>query len=184
MAVSNLNKSAIQPEPLFSPYHQFYFNRGFRVVPPPTDPYLPSSGKQLTEFIADITDPFIGTTGVIGNGKTVLIGCFNFNAYGMSLGCPSTDGNCDWHFTGLRYNFTSRSSNTVAEQVATTAACPSQTNCPLVPIKLDDTFQNLTEVHIQGTIAGVSMSVWWMDDLKLGWFDNQCDAGLCRQENV
>jgi hypothetical protein len=145
---------------------------------------MPSSGKQLTEFIANITDPFIGTTGMIGNGETVLIGCFNFNAYGMNLGCPSTDGDCDWYFTGLRYNFTSRSSDTVAEQVATTAACPSQTNCPLVPIALDNTFQNLTDIHIQGTIAGVAMSLWWMDDLKLGWFDNRCDAGLCRQENV
>jgi hypothetical protein len=122
---------------------------------------------------------------VISNGPAASLGCFNFNAYGMSLGCPSTSADCDWHISGHRLNiFSIGSLGTVAEQLVTTAACPSQANCPLVPITLSNTFQNLTAIHIQGTIAGSPMNIWWMDDLKLGWFDNDCDTDMCHQENV
>jgi hypothetical protein len=110
----------------------------------------------------------------------VLLGCFSFNVYGMSLGCPSTDADCDWYFTGLRYNAATQTDDVIVEQFASTTSCPSQTNCPLVPVGLDILFTNLTQIQITGLINGAPMDIWWMDDLELGWTDNSCDAGLCR----
>jgi hypothetical protein len=168
--------------PLFSPYHQFFFSDGFTIVPPPTDPYLPSSGRLLVEFLADNSSA-LGYTGSIGNGKTETLGCFNFNANGMSLGCDSTSYDCDWQFTGFRYSNITKAPEKVTSQMITTAACPSLSKCNLVPIELDSTFENLTELHIHVTVAGEE-KLWWMDDLNLSWFDGSCDAGLCRQNNV
>src|SRR5690349_5252717 len=98
LAIGDQNADTVTPPPVFSPYHQFDFSGGFVVVPPPTDPYLPSSGNQLTEFIppgdfmipppsngfAPETDAF---SGIIGDGDHGLAGCFGFNFYGASIGC-------------------------------------------------------------------------------------------------
>ena len=175
------DNSTAQPMPLFSPYHQFYFSDGWTIVPPPTDPYLPSSPPLLVEFLPD-PNFALGYTGAIGNGENALLGCFNFNALGMSLGCNSTGPNCDWQFTGLRYNNVTKATDTITSQMLSTAACPALANCTLVPVSLDGTFQNLTELRINVTVAGVDR-IWWLDDLNLSWYDDSCNAGLCRQEN-
>jgi hypothetical protein len=168
--------------PLFSPYHQFYFSDGWTIVPPPTDPYKPSSHPLLVEFLAN-PDSALGYTGALGNGENVLLGCFDFNALGMSLGCDSTGPDCDWQFTGLRYNNVTKATDTITTQTMSTAACRSLSNCDLVPIFLDNTFTNLTELRINVTVAGIE-KIWWLDDLNLSWFDDSCDAGLCRQEHI
>ena len=168
--------------PLFSPYHQFYFSSGWTIVPPPTDPYRPSSGRLLVEFLANPKSA-LGYTGALGNGENALLGCFNFNTLGMSLGCDSTGPDCDWQFTGLRYNDISKATDTITSQTMSTVACPVLSNCDLVPVFLDSTFINLTELRINVTVAGVD-KIWWLDDLKLSWFDDSCDSGLCRQEHI
>jgi hypothetical protein len=170
--------------PLFSPYHQFFFSDGFTVVPPPTDPYKPSSKPLLVEFLFDSdTSTPTTSTGEVSNDRTALFRCFNFNALGASLGCDSQGPNCDWQFTGLRYNFTSGKEDFVVTQIFTTSSCPELSNCNLVPISLDSTFQNLTTLQINVTVAGAP-KIWWMDDLQLGWYDDSCAAGLCRKNNI
>jgi hypothetical protein len=49
----------------------------------------------------------------------------------------------------------------------------------LAPITLDNSFSNLDSIRINVTV-GSTPKIWWMDDLRLGWFDNSCKTGLCR----
>lgn len=174
--------SSAGPMPLFSPYHQFYFSDGWTIVPPPTDPYKPSSSPLLVEFLVD-PNSALGYTGALGNGENALLGCFNFKATSMSLGCDSLGPDCDWQFTGLRFNNVTKATDTITTQTMSTAACPTLSNCDLVPVFLDSTFTNLTELRINVTVAGVD-KIWWLDDLHLSWFDDSCDAGLCRLEHI
>jgi hypothetical protein len=168
--------------PLFSPYHKFFFSEGFTVVPPPTDPYLPSSGRLLTEFLPNPASA-LGNTGSIGAGRTASLGCFNFNALGMSLGCDSMGPNCDWHFTGIRFNAATGAQDVIANQDLSTPPCPALSKCVLIPVTLDSSFENLSEIRISSTVAGVP-KIWWMDDFKGSWYNTSCDAVACRQKNI
>jgi hypothetical protein len=76
-----------------------------------------------------------------------------------------------------------KATDTITTQTMSTAACPGLSNCDLVPVFLDNTFANLTELRINVTVAGIE-KIWWLDDLNLSWFDDSCDAGLCRQEHI
>jgi hypothetical protein len=190
LSVSNPNTDDVQPEPVFNPYHQFDFSDGFVVVPPPRSPYLPSSKPLFTEFIPNFningTNPMAGPntaeygySGDIGNGDHGLTGCFSFNMYGASFGCDSRGPDCVFHFTGYRYNRSTRNTTAVTSQSISVPACPALASCTLTPITLDNSFSNLDSIRINVTV-GSAPKIWWMDDLRLGWFDNSCKAGLCR----
>lgn len=125
---------------------QFDFSDGFTVVPPPTDPYLPSSKPLLTEFIPNFningsnsqagpnTKEF-GFSGDIGNGDHGLTGCFRFNFYGASFGCDSRGPDCEFTFTGFRYDRDTMQTNQVAQKGYSIPACPALQDCSLAPIK-------------------------------------------------
>ncbi|RDL33898.1 uncharacterized protein BP5553_08266 [Venustampulla echinocandica] len=186
LGVGDENPDTVQPQPATSPYHQFDWSNGFTVVPPPTDPYLPSSGKQLTEFIPNFnvnlstpdTGPsskaggFSGDIAVADHGST---GCFSFDFYGASLGCDSRGPDCRFNITG----YSSQGETKVAEQHLSISACPALVNCTLERASLDEPFRELTEIHIQLTVAG-QPKIWWMDDLRMSWSDVSCEAATCR----
>lgn len=185
------SNTTVQGEPVFNPYHQFDFSDGFTVVPPPTDPYLPSSKPLLVEFVPNLnvngtnplagpnTDEF-GYSGQISDGDHALTGCFSFNMYGAEFGCDSKGPDCDFTFSGYQYNIDTGMETLVALEDVSIPACPPLANCVLTPIALTNNFQNLTNVRINATVASVP-KVWWMDDLHLGWYDNSCKTSLCRQ---
>ncbi|TGO43215.1 hypothetical protein BHYA_0002g00190 [Botrytis hyacinthi] len=192
LSVSNASDTDVQPEPLFNPYYQFLFSDGFTVVPPPKRlPFLPSSKPLLLEFIPNFeanssnrkTGPNAadhGFSGQIGSGDEGLTGCFNFNLYGASLGCDSTGPSCDFAFTGYKYDVASKETSLVTQQVIDVPACPELSNCVLTTVDLNSSFKDLTYFFINVTVAG-KPKLWWMDDLRLGWSDNSCAMGLCRQ---
>lgn len=177
--------------PLFNPYHQFDWSDGFAAVPPPTDPYLPSSGPLLLEFVpllnvngtndqaAPNTKEF-GYSGEFADGDGGLTGCFAFNFYGASLGCDSKGPDCKFSVTGLRREGATNELTQVASQIVDIAACPPLRDCKLSPVTLNDSFRNLTAVRMNVSVAN-QPKIWWMDDVRLGWFDNSCEKGLCRQ---
>ncbi|KAJ8063939.1 hypothetical protein OCU04_007787 [Sclerotinia nivalis] len=193
LSVSNASDTDVQPEPLFNPYHQFLFSDGFTVVPPPKRlPFLPSSSPLLLEFIPNFdfnssnkeTGPNAaehGFSGQIGSGDEGFTGCFNFNLYGASLGCDSRDAACDFTFTGYSYDVASKKTSQVAQQVVNAPACPELSNCVLTSVDLGSSFRDLTYFFMNVTVAG-KPKLWWMDDLRLGWFDNSCITGVCRQK--
>ncbi|KAH8819758.1 hypothetical protein F5884DRAFT_849062 [Xylogone sp. PMI_703] len=180
---SNIQNYNAKPAPIFNPYHRFGFTNGFVVVPPPTAPYLPSSGRQMAEFTPYSANATAAqqsiTTGQIYNADGIS-GCYNFNAYGASFGCNSIDSACDIVFTGYQYSAVTRSKFTVAAQHISIPACAEPANCALNKVILDGSFKSLSSIQINATVAG-SPVVWWMDDLKLGWYDNSCKAQLCRK---
>ncbi|TGO23038.1 hypothetical protein BPAE_0146g00160 [Botrytis paeoniae] len=192
LSVSNASDTDIQPEPLFNPYHQFLFSDGFTVVPPPKRlPFLPSSKPLLLEFISNFevnssvrqTGPNAadhGFSGQIGSGDEGLTGCFNFNLYGASLGCDSVGPSCDFTFTGYKYDVASKKTSQVTQQVINVPACPELADCVLTTVDLDSSFKDLTYFFMNVTVAG-KPKFWWMDDLRLGWSDNSCAMGICRQ---
>ncbi|EDN95234.1 hypothetical protein SS1G_11110 [Sclerotinia sclerotiorum 1980 UF-70] len=183
----------LNPEPLFNPYRQFLFSDGFTVVPPPKRlPFLPSSSPLLLEFIPNFdanssnkeTGPNAadqGFSGQIGSGDEGFTGCFTFNLYGASLGCDSRDAACGFTFTGYSYDVASKKTSKVAQQVINVPACPELSNCVLTSVELDSSFRDLTYFLMNVTVAG-EPKLWWTDDLRLGWFDNSCSMGFCRQK--
>ncbi|KAL3419728.1 hypothetical protein PVAG01_08226 [Phlyctema vagabunda] len=178
---NNTDPHDVQPAPVFNPYHQFDFSEGFTVVPPPTALFVPESGKLLLEFIPSLNGTGfrgLGSSGGISDGDHGLTGCFDFNFYGASLGCDSRGSDCDFTFSG--YRLANENLVEVASHHDVIPACKTASQCELSPIQVDNTFQNLDSIRINVTVAGVP-KVWWMDDLKLGWFNNTCEMGLCRQ---
>ncbi|KAF7927981.1 hypothetical protein EAE99_005358 [Botrytis elliptica] len=191
-SVSNASDTDVQPEPLFNPYHQFLFSDGFTVIPPPKRlPFLPSSKPLLLEFTpnfqANSSDRKTGPntaddsfSGQIRSGDERHTGCFNFNLYGASLGCDSTGPSCDFTFTGYKYDEASQKTSQVTQQIIHVPACPKLANCVLTTVDLEPSFRDLTHFVMNATVAG-EPKLWWMDDLRLGWSDNSCAMGLCRQ---
>jgi hypothetical protein len=100
--------------------------------------------------------------------------------YGATFGCNSTGPPCDFTFTGLDYDASTDVITQIASQTASIPACPALIDCHLRPIVLDGTFVDLNAVQIKVAAAGAPLG-FWMDDLQLGWFNNSCSAGLCRQ---
>ncbi|OBT67483.1 hypothetical protein VE03_03120 [Pseudogymnoascus sp. 23342-1-I1] len=180
----------IQPQPIYSPYHHFYFSQGFVVAPPPKDPYTPASAPLLLEFVTQSnvdatrthnshpTEDY-GTTGEIGIGQNLQWGCYDFNALSASVGCDSLGPHCDWQFTGVQWDYKKQVYEEVVTQFVSTAGCPGLVNCKLMDVVLLDEFTHLHALRVNVTVAGEPKG-WWMDDLKLEWADGRCDAGLCR----
>ncbi|KAI6247181.1 hypothetical protein HI914_04883 [Erysiphe necator] len=193
LAIGNEPYDSVQPLPVFNPYHQFDFSDGFTVVPPPTVPYLPSSKPLLLEYIprinysisqsqqANLTKNTLGqsTSARIGSGDHGQTSCFNFNVIGALFGCDSAGPNCDFTFTGFRFNKSSGTASEVICQRKSIKACSSLRNCSLMPINLHPTFQDLDFLRINLTVAG-KPKIWWMDDLSLAWSNNSCAAEQCR----
>ena len=117
--------------------------------------------------------------GQISDGDFDETGCFRFNVYGANIGCDSTGPACDFNFAGYQLD-SSRNEVLVASQTKAVLACPTLENCELTEIDLDYSFTNLAFVRINVTVAG-EPKIWWMDDLRLGWYENSCAMGLCRQ---
>ncbi len=118
-------------------------------------------------------------TGEFGAGDNQIHPCYKLKAYGASLGCDSTGPNCDWQITAVKYNPVTLSSEEVHTQFISTPACPGLARCPLVPLTFDGGFQDLSAIRINVTVAGLE-KIWWMDDIRMGWYDNSCAAGNCR----
>ena len=179
--------------PVFNPYKKFKFSDGFTVVPPPRVPYLPSSKPLLLEFIPNFTvnttdndsgpnSREYGWSGDIGNADQGLTGYFSFNMYGASLGCDSRVDACIFTLSGFRYDRTTKANNQVTSQKLVVPACSALKDCALTTVTLDGTFNNLDAVRMNVTVGGLP-KLWWVDDVRLGWYNNTCSVGRCRQNS-
>lgn len=89
---------------------------------------------------------------------------------------------CDFTFTGYKYDVASKNTSQVTQQTINVPACPELSNCVLTNVNLNSRFKDLTYFLVNVTVAG-KPKLWWMDDLRLGWSDNSCAMGLCRQND-
>ncbi|OAQ96905.1 hypothetical protein LLEC1_00573 [Akanthomyces lecanii] len=183
------------PGPLLNPAGDLWFSEGFIVAPPsspPSDAYLPSSGKQLLEFLppALVPDaPFdgAGDTAEISVGPNERSPCFRFNFYGASLGCAAegVEQWCEFEFSAYTYNETLGSEASLSwSETKRVPACPNfpQGPCPLTPVQLDG-YNNLASILVSVRV-GLELRAWWGDDLQIGWTDNTCEAASCRTNAI
>ncbi|KAL2877477.1 hypothetical protein SGCOL_007221 [Colletotrichum sp. CLE4] len=175
--------------PLFNPYHRFWFSKGFLVGPPPLMPFLPSSGGRLVEFVPPIlsntsSNDVSGDTAQIGMGKLVSSPCFQFDFFGMNLGCHSDSAVpnqlCVFTFTGYRWDATNATETEAVSQKAWVNACNQSSGCPLTPFSAVD-FTDLSSILITLQVDG-RPQVWWSDDIRVGWSKNDCATANCRQQ--
>ena len=129
----------IKPVPMYSPYHRFWFSPGFNRLPPPPDPFKPSSGMLMLQFtpssISNITEPGVPSDAAkISLGPQSVSSCLPFNFYGISLGCDSRTAPCVFNFTGLKYDDQSRQETAVISQSVDVSACQDTENCELFPV--------------------------------------------------
>lgn len=174
--------------PLYNPDSDFWFSEGFSVVPPSAQAgsFTPSSGGQLLEFTPlTISSPGTGSgdTAEIGVGPHFAVSCFKFNLYALSLGCAA-EGNeqwCEFEFSAYAYDeSTGGAQSTSWSETKRVPACPTYPTgpCSLTPVELDG-YTNITSVLITLRV-GLDLRAWWGDDLRVGWTDNSCEAGVCR----
>ncbi|KAJ4313648.1 hypothetical protein N0V84_009307 [Fusarium piperis] len=176
--------------PLFNPQENIWFSSGFLIAPPTSEqpqPYIPSSGGQLVEFVP----PALSNTTTTGSGDVAQIGmgphapspCFRFDFFGASLGCDA-QGNekwCEFEISAYRWNDTSSSEESIAwSEIKQVPACPtfSEGGYELTRIDLDG-YTDLSSVLITLRVSQ-ELRVWWGDDFRVGWADNTCDAAACR----
>jgi hypothetical protein len=169
--------NSVKPEPLPLPHHRFGFLWDFVVMPPPSAPYLPSSGRQFIRFNPSRVLARIDLDPLKNNP------CFYFNFRGISVGCNSTDLPCEYDISGLQWN--GNVDVIQGNKVFTTASCPAQSNCTLLPLDAESVtpspFQNLTAITIKATSGG-QPTIWWADDVKFDWTENTCEAAQCRSK--
>ncbi|RSL43546.1 hypothetical protein CEP53_011653 [Fusarium sp. AF-6] len=176
--------------PLFNPQEHIWFSSGFLIAPPTSEqpqPYIPSSGGQLVEFVP----PALSNTTTTGSGDVAQIGmgphapspCFRFDFFGASLGCDA-QGNekwCEFEISAYRWNDTSSSEESIAwSEIKQVPVCPtfSEGGYQLTRIDLDG-YTDLSSVLITLRVSQ-ELRVWWGDDFRVGWTNNTCDAAACR----
>ncbi|KAI9676709.1 MAG: hypothetical protein M1822_008272 [Bathelium mastoideum] len=174
--------------PVFSPFHDLFFSDGFYYVPPPGDPFRPSSPPQLAVFLPNKTGqplihPDIGTlyTGEIGAGPESDSSAFTFNAYSARLGCDWTGNDfCSMAIYGYQYNATTGNQTQVADQYVELPPCHG-TGCNLWLTGFAPTFTNITGIRFEAYNSQSQPLKWFMDDFSVGWANNTCAAGQLRE---
>ena len=181
----------MKPGPLLNPDSDFWFSDGFIISPTvlqSSQPYVPSSGGQLVEFVPSALSPVIkqgsGDTAEIGVGPNAPNSCFRFNFYGASLGCEA-DGVEQWcEFEISAYSVPDDGTITTQpiawSETQRVPACPnfSTGGCPLIPVDFEG-YTNISSILITLHV-GTDLRVWWGDDFRVGWTDNSCLAAACR----
>ncbi|KAH9997455.1 hypothetical protein F4779DRAFT_179201 [Xylariaceae sp. FL0662B] len=184
---SNQDSQNVDPMPMLSPYHRFWFSPGFDVLPLPPNPSKssnPSSGDLMLQFtpssISNLSaSDFPADAAKISVGPQKSSSCFSFNFYGFSLGCDSKDS-CAFNVTGMQFDQQSGEEREVVWQTINVPACPTASDCKLTPITVAG-FVGLTSLQIALEVNDEPRT-WWADDLALGWFDNQCEMAICRSK--
>ncbi|RGP74225.1 hypothetical protein FSPOR_1920 [Fusarium sporotrichioides] len=179
-----------KPGPLFNPVEDIWFSGGFLIAPPTSQqpqPYIPSSGGQLVEFVppalSNTTTTISGDVAQIGVGSHASSPCFRFDFFGANLGCDARGDEkwCEFDISAYRWNETSSTEESIAwSETKQVPACPkfSEGGYQLTRIDLDG-YKDLSSILITLRVSS-NLRVWWGDDFRVGWSDNSCIAASCR----
>ncbi|KAI6841672.1 hypothetical protein KC340_g6644 [Hortaea werneckii] len=186
---NNQNSTDItQAPPVPNPYHHLIFSDGYVYGPSPKVPYVPSSQPKLAVFLANASGvtarPRSSTMepGEVGDGPYESASAFWFDAYSAFFGCDSPDG-CTMVFTGYTYSADAKDEVPSYSQSATILACPTLTSgnasCQLQRVDFPSAFRGLSGLRMQA-FSGNEERMFFLDDLALGWTNNDCEAGMAR----
>lgn len=179
-----------KPGPLFNPVENIWFSGGFLIAPPTShqpQPYIPSSGGQLVEFVppalSNTTTTISGDVAQIGVGPHAASPCFRFDFFGANLGCDAHGDEkwCEFEISAYRWNETSSTEESIAwSETKQIPACStfSEGGYELTRVDLDG-YTDLSSVLITVRVSS-NLRVWWGDDFRVGWTDNSCIAASCR----
>ncbi|CAF3493503.1 unnamed protein product [Fusarium graminearum] len=179
-----------KPGPLFNPVENIWFSGGFLIAPPTSkqpQPYIPSSGGQLVEFVppalSNTTTTISGDVAQIGVGPHAASPCFRFDFFGANLGCDARGDEkwCEFDISAYRWNETSSTEESIAwSETKQVPACPkfSEGGYQLTRVDMDG-YKDLSSILITLRVSS-NLRVWWGDDFRVGWSDNSCIAASCR----
>ncbi len=85
--------------------------------------------------------------------------------------------------TGYVWNESEEREEAVAWQNASLAPCPGLEDCSLTPVTFSSDFQALSTLQIEAIDEGAMPRNWFMDDLRLGWWNDTCEAGQLRSRS-
>ncbi|KAF5677312.1 hypothetical protein FHETE_1824 [Fusarium heterosporum] len=179
-----------KPGPLFNPVENIWFSGGFLIAPPNSNqpqPYIPSSGGQLVEFVppalSNTTSTISGDVAQIGVGPHAASPCFRFDFFGANFGCDARGNEkwCEFEISAYRWNATSSTEESIAwSETKQVPACPTFSNGGYELTRVDlDGYTDLSSVLITVRVSS-DLRVWWGDDFRVGWTENSCIAASCR----
>jgi collagen type III alpha len=148
-------------------------------------PYIPTSGSQLVQFVPSgaMAQPPVGSqdTAQIGLGDKTRDPCFRWNFYGFNIGCDSHPAEvfCEFIVSGYQYSSLYGFEVRVVSQTVWVPTCSGTNGCGLSYQTLSN-FDNLTSILVSTLVNG-EPRVWWMDDMRMGWTNNSCEAAFDRQ---
>ena len=106
-----------------------------------------------------------------------------FDVFSAYLGCGNGNGNkdCVVNVSASRY---SEDSGEVVAGNATFIIPPCRPNskCQLTPIEFGEGFRGITDIKFEATVSDKAVTLY-VDDLKLRWHDDSCEAGLRRESS-
>jgi hypothetical protein len=172
-----------------NPYHHLFYANGYTNVPDKWEPFRAVSQPNVAMFLPLrgrllANAPFAGTLlpGEIGAGPRASVSAYWFNAYSGFFGCALNGLTpCHLRVSGFRYDAVLKQEVVAAEQNVTIPACYGYIDCRLTQVAFNDDFRALSGIQFNAytSVLGIPQ-VHMMDDLKLGWYNSSCAAGIMR----
>ncbi|OJD21291.1 hypothetical protein ACJ73_07369 [Blastomyces percursus] len=181
------NDTAAFP-PIFNPYNHLFFSDGWSYGPPPTEPYPPTSNPHIGIYIPEKRkdnrgSPYAGLLdgGEFGAGPRSSLDTFWFDAYSANFGCDngSTNTTCAVTVSAVRYSAQTKIEETAGTRSFAIPPCPGYRNCMLSPLDFGDSFRGISGLKFSASVQDKPV-IFFVDDIKMNWYNNTCAAGLER----
>ncbi|KAF2807682.1 uncharacterized protein BDZ99DRAFT_420119 [Mytilinidion resinicola] len=181
------NNTFLAP-PVVNAYHHLFSASGYAYVPPGYEPYPPASAPNVAMFFP-ITGlmpnlPFVDSVrpGEIGAGPRASVNSYWFHAYNAFFGCDNPGPlDCTMRISGYQYDAAVEQEVLVTQQNTTIPACFGFKDCVLTQVDFSDQFRNLSGIQFEAfLINDILPSVFMVDSLAMGWYNNSCSSGILR----
>ena len=176
--------------PIFNPHHHLFFSDGYAYHPPPNSPFANGTTNRMAIFLVNAASdeeltasPFAAgqVVGGIGAGPRASSDAYWFDAFSASLGCMNAGpGDCTMRINGYVWDGDREVEMKATQQSVSLPPCVGLVNCHLQVVEFSGAFRALSKIQIEAFVNGDERRNFVMDDLKLGWWNNTCDAGLLR----
>ncbi|PGH02916.1 hypothetical protein GX51_04372 [Blastomyces parvus] len=181
------NNTASFP-PIFNPYSHLFFSDGWSYGPPPTEPYPPTSNPHVGIYIPAKSEendgsPYAGllAPGEFGAGPRKSLDFFWFDVYSANFGCDNGSANtsCAVTVSAVRYSTQTKTEEAAGSRRFTIPPCPGYRNCRLFPLDFGDNFRGISGLKFSASVQD-KPAIFFVDDIKMNWYNNTCAAGLER----
>ncbi|OAT03818.1 hypothetical protein BDBG_00496 [Blastomyces gilchristii SLH14081] len=182
------NNDAAAFPPIFNPYNHLFFSDGWSYGPPPTEPYPPTSNPHIGIYIPEKSEdnrgsPYAGLLhgGEFGAGPRSSLDTFWFDAYSANFGCDNGSANttCAVTVSAVRYSAQTKIEESAGTRRFAIPPCPGYRNCRLSSLDFGDSFLGISGLKFSASVQD-KPAIFFVDDIKMNWYNNTCAAGLER----